>query len=241
MSASSKNKGKLYLIPCPIHEDNAAWVGEDIKELLSSLKYYTVEKGKTARRFIKMMQPQVVLQDLIMEEFDKADPSKGLKTLIQPCLDGHDMGLMSEAGNPCIADPGSLLVGLAHDLGIEVIPMVGPSSILMALIASGFNGQNFTFHGYLPNKKEQLAPRLKSIEQSAMKYHQTQIFMETPYRNEFIIGNIISTLQPTTRLTIAANIGGKDQSILTKAIKDWANVDLLPYHKIPCLFVIGKF
>jgi 16S rRNA (cytidine1402-2'-O)-methyltransferase len=93
MSASSKNKGKLYLIPCPIHEDNAAWVGEDIKELLSSLKYYTVEKGKTARRFIKMMQPQVVLQDLIMEEFDKADPSKGLKTLIQPCLDGHDMGI----------------------------------------------------------------------------------------------------------------------------------------------------
>ncbi len=232
--------GKLYLIPTPIAEENAMWVGEDIKQLLLQIKYYTVERARTARRFIKFMQPAVDLPSLLIEEFDKEDPAKGLSHLIKPLLEGNDMGLMSEAGNPCIADPGSLLVDLAHKKGIEIIPMVGPSSILMALIASGFNGQSFVFHGYLPNKKEDLTPRLKNLELSCTKFGQTQIFMETPYRNGFIIENILQTCQPNISLCIAANIGDKTQSILTKSIQEWKKMDLKSYHKTPCIFLIGK-
>jgi 16S rRNA (cytidine1402-2'-O)-methyltransferase len=185
------------------------------------------------------MQPNIIIQELLIEEFDKEDASKNLNTLLKPLLDGHDMGLMSEAGNPCIADPGHLFVRLAHEQGIEVIPLVGPSSILMALIASGFNGQSFCFNGYLPNKKETLIPRLKSLEQSAQRFNQTQIFMETPYRNEFIIEVILSALQPNTNLCIAANIGSPAQSILTQTVQQWKKHDLKPYHKVPCVYLIG--
>jgi 16S rRNA (cytidine1402-2'-O)-methyltransferase len=235
-----KKKGRLFLIPCPIEEDNANWVGEEIKTVLKDLKHYTVERAKTARRFIKMMQPEVVIQDLIIEEFDKERPDRQMRKFIAPVLAGHDMGIMSEAGNPCIADPGSYLVALAHEMNIEVIPLVGPSSILMALIASGCSGQNFVFHGYLPNRKEMLTPRLKSIELGANKYRQTQIFMETPYRNEFMMNSMFEFMANATKLTVACNIGGTNQSILTKTIAEWKAVDLGPYHKQPCIFIVGN-
>ncbi len=234
------NKGILYLIPCPIAEDNAAWVGQEIKDCLSSLKYFVVERAKTARRFIKMMQPEVILQDLVIEEFDKDDPSKNIMELIRPLLDGFDVGLMSEAGNPCIADPGSLLVAQAHKYGIEIKPLVGPSSILMALISSGFNGQDFTFNGYLPNKKELLIPRLKSMEATMQKTGQTQIFMETPYRNEFMIDVIRQNLNLNTLLCVACDIGSSDQSIITKSMAEWKKEDTKIYHKKPSIFLIGK-
>jgi 16S rRNA (cytidine1402-2'-O)-methyltransferase len=234
------SKGKLYLIPCPISEDNAQWVGEEIKEVLLHTKHFVVERAKTARKFIRQMQPLVEISTLMIEEFDKDDASKNLHQLLLPCIQGSNLGLMSEAGNPCIADPGSLLVDLAHKKGIEIIPLVGPSSILMALISSGFNGQNFCFHGYLPNKKEDLVPRLKQIEQSIIRGAQTQIFMETPYRNGFIIEILLQTLSERTSLCIAANLGSPQQSILTKNIYDWKQTPLQKYHKIPCIFLIGK-
>jgi 16S rRNA (cytidine1402-2'-O)-methyltransferase len=234
------NKGRLYLIPCPIAEDNASWTGQEIKNCLSGLSYYVVERAKTARKFIKMMYPEVNLPSLTIEEFDKDDPGKNLKALLQPLLDGHDMGLMSEAGNPCIADPGSLLVALAHQQGIDVRPLVGPSSILMALISSGFNGQNFTFNGYLPNKRETLIPRLKAMETNMQKGGQTQIFMETPYRNEFIIDACRQNLNIHTLLCVACDIGAASQSINTKTIGDWRKADITIYHKRPTIFLIGK-
>lgn len=217
----SVNKGKLFLIPCPIAEDNASWAGLEIRNCLSGLTYYVVERAKTARKFIKMMYPEANLPTLIIEEFDKDDASKNLMALLQPLLDGHDLGLMSGAGNPCIADPGSLLVTLAHKHGIEVRPLVGPSSILMALISSGFNGQNFAFNGYLPNKRELLLPRLKTMEANMQKSGQTQIFMETPYRNEFIIDACRQNLNAHTMLCVACDIGAKSQSIITKTIGEW--------------------
>jgi 16S rRNA (cytidine1402-2'-O)-methyltransferase len=233
-------KGTLFLIPCPIADDNASWVGEEIRKCLRGLSYYVVERAKTARRFIKMMHPEVNLPALVIEEFDKDDPSKNLVALLQPLLDGHDMGLMSEAGNPCIADPGSLLVALAHKHGIEVKPLVGPSSILMALISSGLNGQNFAFNGYLPNKREMLLPRLKTMEAAMQKSGQTQIFMETPYRNEFIIDACRQNLNVHTLLCVACDIGAPSQSILTKTIGEWRKSDITIYHKRPTIFLIGK-
>jgi 16S rRNA (cytidine1402-2'-O)-methyltransferase len=223
------NKGTLYLIPCPLTEDNFSWVGQDIKNCLIELKYFVVERAKTARRFIKMMQAD-----------DKDEPSKNLATLLQPLMDGHDVGLMSEAGNPCIADPGSLLVAMAHKNGIIIKPLVGPSSILMALIASGFNGQNFAFNGYLPNKRELLIPRIKAMETSMYKSSQTQIFMETPYRNEFMLDALRQNLNGTTLLCVACDIGATSQSILTKTINEWKKADITLYHKRPSIYIIGK-
>ncbi len=228
------------MLPCPIDEDNVSWVGNDLAGILLTIKYFVVERAKTARRFIKMMQPNVVIQELIIDEFDKQDASKNLTALFQPLLDGHDLGLMSEAGNPCIADPGSLLVAMAHKKGIEVKPFIGPSSILLALISSGFNGQNFIFHGYLSNKKEILTGKLKTMESYMQKTSQTQVFMETPYRNEFMIEILRSTLSSTTLLCVATDIGGKSQSILTKTIAEWKKVDSGNYHKRPTIFLIGK-
>ncbi len=228
------------MIPCPIAEENVSWVGPEIKSRLSVLKYYVVERAKTARRFIKMMQPAVVLQELNIEEFDKEDAGKNLYVLLQPLLDGHDVGLMSEAGNPCIADPGSLLVALAHKNGIAIKPLVGPSSILMALIASGFNGQNFVFHGYLPNKRELLVPQIKAMETVLHKYGQSQIFMETPYRNEFLLDSLRQNLNTQTLLCVACDIGSASQSILTKTIGEWQKIDIADYHKRPAIFLIGK-
>lgn len=234
------NKGKLYLIPCPISEDSIYWVGEDIKNRILDIKYYAVERAKTARRFLKLMQPAVSLPELEIVEFDKENPQKNISEIISPLLTGYDMGLMSEAGNPCIADPGSLMVNLAHMHEIEIIPLIGPSSILMALIASGFNGQNFVFHGYLPNKKEQLIPRLKQIESSVVKLNQTQIFMETPYRNLFLIETILQNLSSKTLFSISSDLSGKNQNIKTLEISEWKTKDLSEYKKTPCVFCIGN-
>ncbi|MFM2395359.1 MAG: hypothetical protein RLZZ546_3342 [Bacteroidota bacterium] len=234
------NKGKLYLIPSPISDDTPLWVGEEIRNCILHTKYYAVERAKTARKFLKLMQPLISLPDLNIVEFDKDNPENNIEEILSPLLSGNDMGLMSEAGNPCIADPGSILVAKAHKHEIEVIPLIGPSSILLALISSGFNGQNFVFHGYLPNKKEQLIPKLKSLESIMIKLKQTQIFMETPYRNLFLIETMLQNLTNDVLLSIGCNLGSEKQMIKTLKISQWRFQDLSIYHKNPCIFTIGN-
>ena len=236
----SRDIGILYLVPCPISDDNIESVGQEVISTLKHLKYYIVERAKTTRKFIKMLVPEVTLQELIINELDKEDPKSMINELMAPIFEGIDVGLMSEAGNPCIADPGALVVAYAHDHNIQVKPLTGPSSILLALIASGFNGQSFSFHGYLPNKKETLLPRLKQLENAVQKYNQTQIFMETPYRNEFMIEAIVQILSPSTKLCIACDISGVNESIKTMKIQDWKNADKAIYHKRPVVYVLGN-
>lgn len=236
----SKPLGKLYLIPCPIAEDNINWVGKDIIDVTSTLQHYLVERAKTSRQWLKKMNPDIVLQSLSIEEFNKQKPEEGIREKLQPLFDGYDMGLMSEAGNPCIADPGNIAVALAHEYNIEVIPLVGPSSFLLALIASGFNGQQFTFHGYLPNKKDELKKTLKTLEQSVEKTGYSQMFMEVPYRNHFMLETIIESLNPNTLLSISSNLNASLENIKTKKVSEWKKVDKEYLVKCPCVYLIGR-
>ncbi|MBK8699609.1 MAG: SAM-dependent methyltransferase [Saprospiraceae bacterium] len=229
-------KGILYLIPVPISDDNPESVGAEVVKVIGNTKFYIAERPKTARKFIKQLCPSVELQALVVEELT---PESDVALMMKPIFGGHNIGLMSEAGNPCIADPGATVVTYAHKHHIQVVPLSGPSSILMALIASGFNGQQFTFHGYLPNKKETLLPRLKTLEQTALKTGYTQIFMETPYRNHFMIESLFATLAPNTLLAIACDLSSLQQHIEIKSISGWKKTEMASYHKRPAIFLIG--
>ena len=173
-------------------------------------------------------------------ELDKNDPSAGLHSFLHQLKDNIDIGVLSEAGCPGIADPGNLAVQYAHQHAIPVKPLVGPSSILLALIASGLNGQNFAFNGYLPNKGPELIKKLKSLETLAVKYNQTQIFMEAPYRNEFILTHCIKSLSPSLKLCVACDINASTEYIKTQTIRDWKGTDWKQFHKRPAVFLIGK-
>ena len=181
-----KPKGKLYLIPVPLGDDALQTIPAYVIEQLHQLRFLVAERAKTARHFIKSTQPKLALQDLVISELNKRTQPDEVQGLLDPALAGDDMGLLSEAGCPAVADPGAQLVELAHRKGIEVVPMVGPSSILLALMASGMNGQQFCFHGYLPQKRPELAQALKRLEQAAMRHKQTQLFIETPLSQQGI-------------------------------------------------------
>ena len=157
--------------------------------------------------------------------------------MIKPCLEGKNIGLMSEAGCPGVADPGAVIVKLAHEKGIQVIPMVGPSSILLAIMASGMNGQSFAFNGYLPIEKGEKKTALKNLEKLSMDKNQSQIFIETPYRNNQLLGDLLQSCKPTTRICIAKNITAPDETIVTKTVQDWAK-KIPELHKIPVIFLI---
>jgi 16S rRNA (cytidine1402-2'-O)-methyltransferase len=234
------NKGKLFLLPCPIAEENIESISNEVRNTISNTKYYIVENARTTRRFIKQLIPAMVISELTIFEMDKHAQNIAVKESMQPLEDGFDIGLISEAGNPCIADPGHLYVNYAHKNNIEVVPLAGPSSILLALIASGFSGQQFTFHGYLPNKRPELSSKLKQVENEMLKSGFTQIFMETPYRNEFMLETLCSTLNDKTLLCIAMNIGSNAASIKTMSIQKWKSIDKTIYHKKPSIFLIGK-
>lgn len=231
---------KLFMIPCPIVEGQLDSLSAQSVEALHGLKYFIVERARTARRFIKSTNHPIAIAELEIFELDKNDPTAGLYDFLQHLNNGKSIGLISEAGCPGIADPGSLAVAWAHRQNIEVVPLVGPSSILLALISSGFNGQLFCFHGYLPNKKPELNKRLKSLENAVFSSGQTQIFMETPYKNKFLLENLLKVLSMNTKLCIACNIGGPEAYIKTKTIKDWSSSQIPDLHKKPCVFLLGR-
>ncbi len=232
--------GTLFMVPCPIVEDGLSSLSKDAIDQLHKLTHFVVERARTARRFIKSTGHPIPIAELQIFELDKNDPTNGLNDFLKHLKSGNDIGVLSEAGCPGIADPGHLAVQYAHAHEIKVTPLIGPSSILLALIASGMNGQNFAFNGYLPNKGPELSKRLKMLEQKVASNNQTQMFMEAPYRNEFILTHCIKVLSPQTKLCIACDINAPTEFIRTKAIKDWKGTDWKQFHKRPAVFLIGR-
>jgi len=233
-------KGKLYLIPTTLGDNEPLEVLPlSVKKVIEELDCFIVENEKTARKFIKRITPRKSQPSLMILKLDKYADQLEVRSYLDVCETGVSIGLLSEAGVPAIADPGAEIVKLAHEKGIRVIPLVGPSSIILAMMASGFNGQHFAFNGYLPIDTSERKKAIKSLEKLSKEKNQSQIFIETPYRNEKMFADLKSTLTPTAKLCIACNITLVDEYIRTLEIKDWKseNPDL---HKRPTIFIIHK-
>lgn len=232
--------GKLYLIPTTLGEINPEDVlPVTIKRTIDFISHYIVENEKTARRFIKSVHPEKKQSELVISVLNKHTETQEHYEFIKPLLNGQNIGLMSEAGCPGVADPGAVIVKLAHEKGIQVVPLVGPSSILLAVMASGMNGQSFAFNGYLPIDKGEKKQALKSFEKLSFDKNQSQLFIETPYRNNKLMEDLLAILQPNTNLCVACDITLPTEYIKTFAVKDWKKqkVDL---HNRPCIFIIHK-
>lgn len=231
----------LFLIPAYLSEESPSeFFAPVIKDYILKTDYFFVENEKTARKVIKFFAPEKKQSDLKLFLLDKYSETADLKEAQQLMKAGQDFGLLSEAGLPCIADPGNLMVKWCHENNIKVVPINGPSSIILALIASGFNGQEFTFHGYLPIDREQKKKQIQFLESQVQKTGYSQIFMETPYRNNQLVEDLIKFLNPSTKLCIAANINHPtEEYIKTLKISDWKNKKP-ELHKIPAVFVLGK-
>jgi len=235
-----KNLGKLYLIPTTLGEMNPEEVlPVTIKRTIELIDFYIVENEKTARRFIKSVYPEKKQPDLHLFALNKHTEESEHHAFIKPLLEGKNMGLMSEAGCPGVADPGAVIVKLAHEKGIQVIPLVGPSSILLAMMASGMNGQSFTFNGYLPIDKSEKKSALKNLEKWSLEKNQSQLFIETPYRNNKLLEDLLQILHPSTLLCIACDITLPTEFIRTLPVQQWKKnkVDL---HNRPCIFILHK-
>lgn len=231
--------GKLYLIPVPLGENVPHTIPAYVKECLWELDYFIVERAKTARYFIKAAQHPRPLPELEMVELSEHTKEAEYRSFLAPALTGRNIGLMSEAGCPGVADPGAAVVELAHQQGIQVVPLVGPSSILLALMGSGMNGQKFCFQGYLSAKKQDLGQQLKRLEQLAQKEQSTQIFIEAPYRNQQIVEAALKNLAPQTRFCIAVDLTLPSESILTRKIEAWKRNPPKDLHKRPAIFLLG--
>lgn len=233
-------KGKLYLIPTTLGESNPLDVlPHTVKRTIELIDCYIVENEKTARRFIKSIYPEKVQATLMLSTLNKHTEVSDHNKMIQPCLEGIDIGLMSEAGCPGVADPGAAIVKIAHEKGIQVVPLVGPSSILLAMMGSGMNGQSFAFNGYLPIDKSDKKAALKNYEKLSFDKNQSQLFIETPYRNNKLLEDILQTLQPNTHLCVAADITLPTEYIKTMKVSEWkkATIDL---HNRPTIFIVHK-
>jgi len=230
---------KLYLIPCPLGPDSLQTLPEMVGTHIRELEVFIVERAKTARHFIKAMQPRLPISELKIFELDKHNSQAAHQAFQAALKTGKDIGVLSEAGCPGVADPGALIVKYAHQKGLQVIPLVGPSSILLALMASGLNGQNFAFRGYLPAKKPELANALRRLESTAKKQGQTQLFIEAPYRNLGVIETALRQLNANTPFCIAADLTLPTEYIKTQTIKEWKAAELPDLHKRPAIFLIG--
>ncbi len=230
--------GTLFLIPVPLAGEAAPKSFTPFTvDCINNIKEYIVENEKTARRLLKEAGLKTAQSELVMHDYSKHNRDTGTADFFKGLQAGNDVGLMSEAGCPGIADPGAVIVEKAHRMGIKVVPLVGPSSILLALMASGFNGQSFTFHGYLPIEKADRAKRIKELENLSERNDQTQIFIETPFRNNSLLEDILKTAQPKTRLCIACDLTAATEFIHTKAIAEWQK-KVPDLHKRPAIFLI---
>jgi len=230
-------KATLFLIPTTLGDSKTTDVfPEIVREVVSKIDFYIVENEKTARKFIKLICPKKKQAELTIFQLDKHDKSAFLNEFMQPLLQGKDMGLLSEAGLPAIADPGSLVVALAHKNAIPVKPLVGPSSLLLALMASGLNGQKFAFQGYLPKESGELKKRLKYLEQVSLRENMAQLFIETPYRNHKMLDSLLKYLHPNTLLTIATDLTLPTEFVKTLPVKAWKKQQL-DLHKRPTVFI----
>lgn len=228
---------RLFLIPAPLGEPDTPWLPEPERLRLLSLRHFVVEAEKTARKHLKALALDTPIRELSMSTLNEHTPADQVAALLAPLEAGHDLGLISEAGCPAVADPGAQLVALAHQRGFEVVPLIGPSSILLALMASGANGQRFAFHGYLPVDAEERAKAIKALEQRSREQDESQVFIETPYRNNALLAQLRATLATTTRLAVACDLTLPSQQIVSHRVHEWA--DPAPdLHKRPAIFVL---
>lgn len=234
-------KGILYLVPCHLSEDQMATIlPPSTIDIATQLTFWVAENEKTARRFLRDVGTKIPLNNLVFSELNKLTDPALVKSMLFPALEGNDLGLISEAGCPAVADPGSRLVEVAHQMGIRVVPLVGPSSILMSLMASGMNGQNFAFNGYLPIDREAKKRAILELESMAKKRKQTQIFMETPFRNDALLEECLKCLQPNTRMTISVDLTSKDEWISSGTIAQWKKREIPSLHKRLAVFCISS-
>jgi 16S rRNA (cytidine1402-2'-O)-methyltransferase len=232
--------GNLYLIPTTLGESEMARViPSDVAAIVKEIKYFIVENIRTARRYLRKLDPQLNIDELVFFELNQHTESHLMEEFLKPVIEGFDVGIISEAGCPGVADPGAEVVKLAHLKHIRVIPLVGPSSILLSLMASGMNGQNFAFIGYIPVKPIERVKAIRDIEKRSAMEKQTQIFIETPYRNTALMNDLITTLSDQTRLCVASDITLATEYIKTQTIAQWKN-SIPDLNKRPTIFLIQK-
>ncbi len=229
--------GKLFLIPTVIAEGQNSTIPVSVREAIMSTQSFIVENVRTARRYISSLKLGVVIEELEFEVLDKKTNDTQVSTMLDGLLKGKNIGILSESGCPGVADPGAKAVEWAHKRGVEVVPMFGPSSILLGLMGSGFNGQKFCFHGYLPIDKKELEKELRRLESESRKLNQTQIFIETPYRNNQMLEMLIRVSNNETRVCVAKDLTSPDQLIKTKKVSAWKK-ESIDLHKIPTVFLM---
>ncbi len=228
--------GTLYMIPIPIADGMNVTLSQEVAEQTARIRYYFAENVRTARRFIRSLHATLVIEDLHFSEIDKhAGPD--IVLLKKWLNEGHDVGVMSEAGCPGIADPGAELAAVAHGMGGTVIPITGPNSLILALMASGLNGQSFCFNGYLPVKDPQRSKRIKELEALSAREKQTQLFIETPYRNDVMLGDLLKNCHKSTRICIALNLTTPGAYIKTKTVAEWSSAKPV-LGKVPAVFLL---
>lgn len=233
------NKGILYLIPCPI-ADTAPFdvLPAANGKVMASLDYFIVENLRSARRFLSSAKLGMPIDSLEFRELNEHTAPGDVEQMLAPILSGRDAGVISEAGVPGVADPGADIVALCHRHGVRVVPLVGPSSILMALMASGLNGQSFAFNGYLPVKPPERIKAIRHFEKRAQGERQSQIFIEAPYRNAKLLEDILATCSPSTMLCIACDVTGAEEFVVTASVRDWKSRPKPDINKRPAIFII---
>ncbi len=230
----------VYLIPVMLGDTDADRVLPSFNlDVIRGLRYFIVENLRSARRFLKRCDRSIDIDSLVFAELNEHTPAEAVSELLAPAEAGHDVGVISEAGCPAVADPGADVVAIAQQRGYKVVPLVGPSSILMSLMGSGFNGQSFAFNGYLPIDSGARAAKLKEMERRIRHEHQTQIFIETPYRNNRLISELSHALPGAMKLCVASDITGERESIVTRPLSYWKNASY-NYDKIPTIFLLYK-
>jgi 16S rRNA (cytidine1402-2'-O)-methyltransferase len=230
-------RGTLYLIPTTIADKTAAQViPPHVTDNIQHIRHFLAEDVRTARRYLGSLKIFPSIEDLLFCVLDKHTHGDELAGMLSPLMEGNDVGVLSESGCPGIADPGALAVAYAHQQGIRVVPLVGPSSILLALMASGLNGQQFAFHGYLPVDATECRKAIQALEQESRQKNQTQVCIETPYRNNALFSALLKTLHDETRLCVAIDVTGKDESIQTMPVKRWKKAPA-SWPKLPAVFL----
>ncbi|HJC94731.1 MAG TPA: SAM-dependent methyltransferase [Candidatus Phocaeicola excrementigallinarum] len=230
----------LYLLPVTLGDTAVERVLPPYnREVILQIRYFIVEDVRSARRFLKKVDASIDIDKLTFFELNKHTQPEVISGYLQPLVEGHSMGVVSEAGCPAVADPGADVVAIAQRKQLKVVPLVGPSSIILSVMGAGFNGQNFAFNGYLPIDPSERARRIKELENRVYSEDQTQLFIETPYRNRKLLEEILHVCRPQTRLCIAANITCEGEYIRTRTVKEWKG-RLPELNKIPCIFLIYK-
>ena len=235
----AQNRGRLYLIPVPLGSPlGVTALPPATLACARRLTHFVAESARSARAFLKILPSDAPLQQIAISQLDEHTPATLLPELLAPLLAGHDVGLLSESGCPAVADPGAALVALAHREGIQVVPLVGPSSILLALMACGLDGQRFAFHGYLPSSRNEREQRLRELEKESRQRCQTQVFIETPYRNQQLLASLLAVCAQATRVCVASDLTLASEEITTRQVAEWQKHALPAINRRPTVFLL---